>query len=156
MKIDTKTKLIFVLLLLVDQVSKLWARRDLAQLETIPLIDSFFHLTYVENRGAAFGMLQGKSMFFALATIFAIALIVLYYRDQQRREASHEKLLALITTALVAGAIGNLIDRSLFGFVTDFFDFRGIWKFVFNVADIYVVCGTIMLSFYVMKYDTED
>ncbi len=144
------------ILLLVDQITKLWARTSLSLKGSIPVIDDFFHLTYVENRGAAFGILQGKSVVFALISISVIVMLLLYYRSQKQKEASHLKMLLYIITAIIAGAIGNLIDRTLFGFVTDFIDFNGIWKFVFNVADIYVVCATILLALYILKFDKSE
>ena len=140
--------LIALLLLILDQLTKLWSRNVLALIESIPVIPDFFHLTYVENRGAAFGILSGKTTLFLAVTVLAIVLLVGYARSQ--RNNSRAGFLNILVTLIIAGAVGNLIDRSVYGFVTDMIDFRGLWKFVFNVADCYVVCGTAALIFYIL------
>lgn len=156
MKLDYKLSLTVAIMLLLDQATKFWARTKLSTVETIPVLNKFFHLTYVENRGAAFGILQGKSLVFALIALVAITLLAYYYHSQKNKGSRHLALLSYIIAAIVAGALGNLIDRLAFGFVTDFIDFRGIWQFVFNVADIYVVCATFALGLYMLKYDSEN
>ena len=143
-------------LLILDQISKYWARNFLQARGSISVIGDFFHLTYVENRGAAFGLLQGKSFIFVVATFFAIAMLSLYYYRQRKKGASRLKLLLFILLAIFAGAIGNLTDRILLGYVTDMIDVRGVWSFVFNLADIYVVCGTILLCYYILRFDKEN
>lgn len=140
-------------LLAIDQISKFWARNSLANIGSIPIINNFLHLTYVENRGAAFGMLHGKILLFLLATIIAIIFLVKYAISQ--KENDRAKILYIIVTFIIAGAIGNLIDRAVFGFVTDMIDFRGIWVFVFNIADCYVVCGTMALMYYIFRFDKQ-
>ena len=156
MKTYIKSFIFLFFLLLVDQATKFWARAELAHVSTIPIIKNFFHLTYVENKGAAFGMMQGRSGFFALASLLAIVLLLLYYKGQKQKNASHIRPLLFISLTIIAGAIGNLIDRLTLGFVTDFIDFRGIWMYVFNVADIYVVCATVLLCLYVLRYDKAN
>lgn len=146
----------FLFLVALDQASKYWARTFLATQGTIPIIDDFLHLTYVENRGAAFGMLQGQSFLFVIITIVAIVLLYYYYLRQRNRNGEKLDLLKFILTTIAAGACGNLIDRVLLGFVTDMIDVRGIWAFVFNIADIYVVCATLFLCLYILKFDVEN
>lgn len=145
--------LIAILLLSIDQVSKLWARNSLADIGSIPIIENFLHLTYVENRGAAFGMLHGKIILFLIATIIAILLLIKYAHSQKQNK--HSKYLNIIVAFIIAGAMGNLIDRAFLGFVTDMIDFRGIWVFVFNIADCYVVCGTLALMYYMFRFDSQ-
>lgn len=145
--------LIAILLLSIDQASKLWARNSLADIGSIPIIKNFLHLTYVENRGAAFGMLHGKIILFLIATIIAILLLIKYAHSQKQNK--HSKYLNIIVAFIIAGAMGNLIDRAFLGFVTDMIDFRGIWVFVFNIADCYVVCGTIALMYYMFRFDSQ-
>ena len=137
--------LIALLLLILDQLTKLWSRNVLAFSGSIPVIPDFFHLTYVENRGAAFGILSGKTTLFLAVTVLAIVLLVGYARSQ--RDNSRAGFLNILVTLIIAGAVGNLIDRSVYGFVTDMIDFRGLWKFVFNVADCYVVCRDFSFDF---------
>ncbi len=143
--------LIIMTLLVIDQISKFWARNILASKGTMPIISDFFHLTYVENTGAAFGILSGKITLFLVVTTLAIVLLLKYAKEQ--RDNDHVKYLYIIISFIIAGAIGNLVDRAVFGFVTDMIDFRGLWKFVFNIADCYVVCGTSALIFYILKFD---
>ncbi|WP_028828982.1 signal peptidase II [Proteocatella sphenisci] len=145
--------LITFLLLILDQLTKMWSRNVLAFRGSIPVIPGFFHLSYVENRGAAFGILSGKTTLFLVVTIFAIVLLMYYARKQSSNDFSG--FLNIAVTFIIAGALGNLIDRSMYGFVTDMIDFRGLWKFVFNVADCYVVCGTAALIFYILKFDNN-
>lgn len=145
--------LIAILLLSIDQASKLWARNSLADIGSIPIIENFLHLTYVENRGAAFGMLHGKIILFLIATIIAILLLIKYAHSQKQNK--HSKYLNIIVAFIIAGAMGNLIDRAFLGFVTDMIDFRGIWVFVFNIADCYVVCGTLALMYYMFRFDSQ-
>ncbi|MDO4711544.1 MAG: signal peptidase II [Peptostreptococcaceae bacterium] len=150
------TILYFILLLALDQGTKYWTRVYLRPRGSISLIGDFFHLTYVENRGAAFGILQGQAILFVIITIVAILLLYYYYIRQQNKNGKYLKFLSFILLMIAAGACGNLIDRVFLGFVTDMIDVRGIWTFVFNVADIYVVCGTILLCFYILKFDAEN
>lgn len=156
MKSSARQVLLFILLVLVDQISKYYVRLKLAAIGSLPVIQDFFHLTYVENRGAAFGMMQGKSVFFVMATFVAIIALLVYYNIQKHSKGPHIKFLGYIILFIIAGALGNLIDRMWLGFVTDFIDFRGIWQFVFNIADIYVVCATILLGIYVVKFDQSN
>lgn len=145
--------LITFLLLILDQITKLWSRKVLALRGSIPIIKDFFHLSYVENRGAAFGILSGRTTLFLIVTILAIAILMYYAKGQRNNRFSG--FLNITVTFIIAGALGNLIDRTLYGFVTDMIDFRGLWKFVFNVADCYVVCGTAALIFYILKFDNS-
>lgn len=108
-----------------------------------------FHLTYVENRGAAFGMLQNNQIIFVIIAGLA-TVIGLYWLHKNKEKINIIGKASIIM--IVSGAIGNLIDRLRLGFVVDYFDFRIIWQYVFNFADILVVCGTILLCFYIWKY----
>lgn len=145
---------LILILLIVDQATKLWARMYLSEVSSIPLIQDFFHLTYVENRGAAFGMLEGKVSFFLIAGILAIGLLIYYGKTQKNNPKI--KLLNIIQSFIIAGGIGNIIDRTFLGFVTDMIDFRGVWAYVFNVADIFVVCGTFALIFFLIRFDIDE
>lgn len=140
-----------IMMILFDQITKYYARIKLQTVGTIPVIEDFFHLTYVENRGAAFGMLQGQKVLFTLLTVCIVAGL-LYYISQNRES----RFLKLTGTFIVVGAIGNLIDRLVLGYVVDFIDFRGIWQYVFNVADIFVVCGTMLLILGILYQDRKE
>ena len=135
-----------ILLVALDQLVKYWALHNLVQVGTIPLIDGVFHLTYVENRGAAFSILQDRRIFFVVSTVIVLAVLcVMLYRGTVRTAFGRWGVYLVI-----AGAIGNLIDRVRLGFVVDLFDFRLIHFPVFNVADILVVAGVAMLAIYLL------
>lgn len=106
------------------------------------------HLTYVENRGAAFGMFQNNQIIFIIVALVA-SIYGLYYLHTKKVDTVGKVGILLI----ISGAIGNLIDRVRLGFVVDYFDFRIIWEYVFNIADIFVVLGTILLCIYILFYD---
>ena len=136
-------ELIIILLIGIDQISKLLALNYLKDIRSIPIIQNVFHLTYVENRGAAFGMFQNNQIIFIIVKKCFQSLFHNPLNDKTKTG------LCLI----IAGGIGNLIDRVRLGFVVDYFDFRIIWEYVFNIADIFVVLGTILLCIYILFYD---
>lgn len=143
-------ELIIILLIGIDQLSKIWALKSLKEIGSIPIIQNVFHLTYVENRGAAFGMLQNNQTIFIIVAL-AASVFGLYYLHTKKVNILGRAGIILI----ISGAIGNLIDRVRLGFVVDYFDFRFIWEYVFNVADVFVVLGTIMLCAYIIFFDEE-
>ncbi len=143
-------ELIIVLLIGIDQISKVWALSSLKEMSSIPIIKNVFHLTYVENRGAAFGMLQNNQSIFIIVALTA-SVFGLYYLHTKKVNILGKTGIILI----IAGAIGNLIDRVRLGFVVDYFDFRFIWEYVFNVADVFVVVGTIVLCIYIIFFEEE-
>lgn len=125
---------------------KYWTITVVKPVITIPVIQNVFHFTYVENRGAAFSILQGRKLFFVLIT--AVVLLMILYAFQKGLIVRATGKWALLMVA--GGAIGNLIDRILRGFVVDVFDFCLIHFPVFNVADIFVVCGGFLFAFYIL------
>ena len=135
------------ILIIIDQAIKWISRTKLTKFESYPVIDGFFHFTYVENGGAAFGMLQNKTWFFVLITLLVVGYMIYF----TKKNKNIDKKLTFVLSIITAGAIGNLIDRIWLGFVVDMFDFRGIWQFVFNFADICVVVGGILLIFLIIK-----
>jgi signal peptidase II len=139
---------LFIFLVLLDQATKYYALNFLSKIGSISIIDNIFNLTYVENRGAAFGMLQNQKWFFVLVAFAVVSFIVYYLKTNKNMSRLYQVSLVLI----LAGAIGNLIDRIRLNFVVDFFDFI-VWP-VFNVADICVVIGGILLS-YIIIFDKE-
>ena len=127
-----KAAFLFLAILLVDQIVKLYVEAVMLPGESISVISSVFHITYVLNSGAAFG----------------IAFLGFYPR--LRRSGS---LIHYGSVALAAGAVSNMIDRMRTGHVVDFFDFR-VWP-VFNVADIAIVLGTagVLWALFIQKRD---
>lgn len=135
-----------IAMVVIDQVVKYWAFTDLQPKSTIPVIENIFHLTYVENRGAAFSILQNQIWLFVLLTICILAMIIIAIKRGKIRTALGRWGLYLVA----GGAIGNLIDRVLRGFVVDLFDFRYIHFPVFNIADIFVCVGAVLFCVYIM------
>ena len=135
-----------VILIIADQLIKAWAFTDLQAIGTIPLIQDVLHLTYSENRGAAFSILYGKTEL--LMIVNTILIIVLLYIP----------LAVFSTTLIVSGGIGNMIDRLIRegSFVVDYIDFRLINFAIFNFADICVVCGVALLLFYMIFIEGKE
>jgi len=129
------------IVLLADQLTKLLAKSVLES-KPPPPDHYFFRWTYVENQGAAFGLLTNAHFLIAFAIIMAIATIVIYYRFPYW----NHPLLRIGLGLMLGGAIGNLIDRLRLGYVIDFIDFR-VWP-VFNIADSAITIGVICLAFY--------
>lgn len=138
-------ELIYILLLVfIDRITKYFAELKLME-KTIALIPNCFELTYLENRGAAFGIFKNKKILLIGATIIVVAFMI-YYLLKNR---GMNKWMKLSFILIISGAIGNLIDRIYRGYVIDFFHFYIGHVFdwpVFNIADICVVCGTILLA----------
>lgn len=139
---------------LLDQWTKALAVRHLKGAEALSLWEGVFSLSYVENRGAAFGMMQGKQwLFFVIAAVvLAGVLYVLYRMPDGKRYLP----LTLSLSFICSGAVGNMIDRIRQGYVVDFFYFSLIDFPVFNVADIYVTVATVTLMLLLLFYYKED
>ena len=134
-----------VILTALDQYSKFIALTHLKPVGNIKVIDGWFDFTFVENRGAAFGILEGQRWFFIILTIAVTIGVIIYLRKMKEKDCAHN-FLRFSLVLILAGAWGNAIDRLLRGYVVDYFEFTFINYPVFNVADIYVVAGTILLA----------
>lgn len=143
-----------LLLTILDQVTKLLAIRHLAGQSDLALIPGVLELHYLENKGAAFGILENQKLFFVLFCIIILGAIGFCYF----RLPSDRKYMPLqwIGIFLSAGAVGNLIDRLFRGFVVDFIYFKIIHFPVFNVADIYVTVSSVLLICLLFFYYKED
>ena len=135
----------FVILIIIDQWTKALAVEHLMNQKPLVLIPGVFQLHYLENRGAAFGMLQGQRFFFVVIAILVLAAITYIYFKLPWQKHFH--YLRAVGIFVAAGAVGNLIDRVSLGYVVDFFYFELINFPIFNVADIYVTCATFVLAF---------
>ncbi len=132
-----------LVLIAVDQATKYFAVTNLMNQKPFVVWDGVFELHYLENRGAAFGMLQGQKIFFVLIAVIILAVIV-YVLVKAPYQKMYNKL--HITLVFIAsGAIGNLIDRLRYDYVVDFLYFSLINFPIFNVADIYVTLSSIYL-----------
>ncbi len=141
-----------ILLLGVDIATKLGAIKYLKPIDTLPFWEGVFHLTYVENRGAAFGMMQGGRIFFILISIIILGAIFYF----AKRYKNQSRCLDFGLVLLSAGAIGNLIDRVFRGFVVDFLDFCLIDYPVFNMADIFVCVGAGLLAVFIIFFEGKN
>lgn len=144
-------------LILLDQATKYLAVAKLKDQPSVVILQGVFELHYLENHGAAFGVLQGKKIFFITVTIFMILLLTYVYGRLPMERRFYP--LHGICIALFAGAIGNFIDRILYNYVIDFFYFSLINFPIFNVADIYVTCAMalfiILFLFYYKEADLD-
>lgn len=142
--------IIIVVGLVLDRVTKLWAKDTLHDKADIVVIKDFFGFTYTENRGAAFSIFQNKVFFLAVITSIVI-LFMIYYLIKLRKDSI---LVRLSLSLIIGGAVGNLIDRIYYGYVVDFimFHYKDVYTFpIFNIADIMVVIGTGLLALYIIK-----
>ncbi len=141
-------------LTLFDQWTKARAVACLKGTEGITLIPGVFRLYYLENHGAAFGIMQNKIIFFVVLTLIYLAAAVWFYQKLPLDKKYH--LLRLAAILLSAGAIGNFIDRIRYQYVVDFFYFCLIDFPIFNVADIFVVSAFILLLLCILFIYKED
>mgnify|MGYP002509596928 CR=1 FL=1 len=132
---------IIAAVILLDQVSKMLTVTFLKAMDTLPLWEDVLHLTYVENRGAAFGMLSDQRWVFMVVSSVAIVAMLGYMVWKKPTS----KLEGLAIAFIVGGGIGNMIDRLTLGYVVDMIDFRLINFAVFNVADSFVCVGAGLL-----------
>lgn len=142
------------LLLALDQFTKYLALTRLAGTPGCPLIPGVFELFYLENRGAAFGVLSGRQWFFiAVAAVMMAAAVFVYLRLPEDR---HYHLLRVVCVLILAGAAGNMTDRFVHHYVIDFLYFSLIDFPVFNVADSYVCVGAALAVVSMFTLYKED
>lgn len=138
-----------IVIIIADQLSKVWLAGQLALNESRPLIDGFLNLVYVLNRGAAFGILQGKSWLFMIMAAFIVGAMI-YYNFCYSPRHWGQYAMGLI----VGGTIGNVIDRFYLGAVRDFFSIG--WFPVFNIADMAITTGGALVVLYIFLYDIGE
>ena len=138
---------IILLAVLADQASKLLVINFLDREESLEIIPDIFRFTYVENRGAAFGMLDdNRWVFMVVSTVAIIGLLVYLFKF-----SGNNRLLNIGLALVIGGGIGNMIDRVAYGYVVDFLDFcafPNLWMWVFNVADACVCIGMGVIVLY--------
>lgn len=135
------------ILILIDQIIKIL----ISNISNITIIKNFFNLTYVENTGAAFSILQSKRIF--LIIVAFVAIFLLYHYLIKNKDL--KKIEILIYSLLIGGIIGNLIDRIIYGYVIDYLEFIILNHYmpIFNFADICIVIGTILFLYETIKED---
>ena len=159
---SAKNKLVFALLVfivLLDQLSKLIVDRTMPLNHSIPVIENLFSLTYIRNTGAAFGILAGSVAGFRLPFLLLFSLLAIAFIGMMlRRLPESEKGLITALTFILGGAIGNLVDRVVYGEVIDFLDFywsRFHWP-AFNFADSFITVGVMITFYYLVRSKGED
>ena len=140
--------------IVIDQITKIIARQYLMPKKQVVIIKNFFNFTYVENKGGAWGMFGGKLWLFIIITIIALGVLFYLFKDF---DLKNNPLYSISLSLIIAGAIGNFIDRLAFKYVTDFLDFYifGYDFPVFNVADICVTIGVGMLLVKILFFSPE-
>lgn len=135
--------IITIILIFIDQISKLIVANLLSQTTTITIIKNFFYLTYTNNDGAAFSILLGKRIFLILIALIIIIILIYYLKKHPPKN----KLEVISISFLLGGSIGNLIDRIIRGYVIDFLDFKifGYNYPIFNLADTFIVVGVFLI-----------
>ncbi len=144
---------IITISIILDRLTKALAVKHLMPLDTFPLWKDVFHLTYCENTGAAFSMFSDSTAALTVFSVIIAALLGMFLLSQIRK--NKEKVLYLASIAMIiGGALGNIIDRILYGYVVDFFDFTLINFAIFNVADCFICVGAAVFCLYLI-FDKE-
>ena len=141
-------------LIAFDQYTKQWAKVYLKDKPAYNLINGILELNYLENQGAAFGMLPNQKIFFvfvAIVILFVIGYVLIKVPDQKKYTILH-----FLFSLIVAGSIGNMIDRVRYDYVVDFIYFVRINFPIFNVADIYATVSAIVLLFLLLFVDRKS
>lgn len=135
--------LVPLLVIIIDQITKLLIRINLNLLDTITIIKNFFYITYTMNIGAAWSILEGSQLFLIVISIIFLVVLILFLK----REENLTKLSLTCYLLVIGGIIGNLIDRIFLNGVVDFLSFK-IFNYyfpIFNIADSSIVVGVIIL-----------
>jgi signal peptidase II len=148
-----------VLILVLDQLSKIIVDRTMPLNHSIPIIENLFNLTYIRNTGAAFGIFAGSHEAFRIPFLIMVSLLAIGFIFVMLRRLP-DKELGLITALafILGGAMGNLIDRIFYGEVIDFLDFywsRYHWP-AFNLADSFITVGVLITVYYLIRAKGED
>ena len=135
-----------------DQLTKYLVLANIPLYSKVDVLPGFVHLTYVQNRGAAFSSFSGQQWLFAL--VFAVFTGLVIY-DLVKRKMPFSKLERWCIAAIWAGGLGNMIDRLRFGYVVDMIEVEFISFPVFNVADCFITCGCILLMVHLFFFNRE-
>lgn len=139
---------------LIDLVTKLLVMNNMEIGESIPLIEGVLHLTYITNKGAAFGSLADARWFFMAVSVLLIAFLTFLILIWE----NGEKLFYVAASMVLGGGIGNMIDRIAYGEVVDFIDFcafPSLWKWIFNGADSFVCIGGGLLILWYISFEIK-
>ena len=136
---------IVALTIVLDQVTKYLVASQMTIGQSIPIIDNFLYITSHRNAGAAWGIFQGKMMFFYLITLAVIAVVIVW---MTRLDIKKDKWLMIALALILGGAVGNFIDRVLYQHVVDFIDtyILGYDFPIFNIADSALCIGVVLMA----------
>lgn len=140
------------ILVFLDQLSKYYVVQFLKDKPPLVIIEDFLNLFYLENRGAAFGILQGRRLVFTIITVIVIVVLLkILFKDYKNSSL----MLKVCISLILGGTIGNFIDRIRLHYVVDFISMRifGYDFAVFNLADTFIVIGTIILIIFILLHD---
>ncbi len=148
---------LFFLGLVIDIVTKIVIKTNMVEGESHVIIPHFFAITFSYNDAAAFGMgfsnPEINRWIYIVVALIATGVILFFYI---RNIKKYGMFLKACLMAILVGALGNLVDRIFYGQVVDFLDFFGIWHAIFNIADSFIVVGTIMLIVYLIVSEVKD
>ncbi|NMA74121.1 MAG: signal peptidase II [Bacteroidales bacterium] len=133
-----------IILVTIDQITKYLTVQNLVLFEVKEIIPKFLSFTYIQNSGAAWSLLEGKMWFFYIITLIVVAFLLYYLYTEGRKD----KILGVILSIILAGTLGNFIDRVLFQYVVDMIKLEFINFPIFNVADMLLTIGVAVLLFY--------
>ncbi len=154
MKQRIKHLILFLLLVGIDQASKLWVKSRLMNKDPIVILKDVLNLQYHENNGAVWGILSGKVVYLTIFTfIIMFFILYLYFKIPKNKKFN---ALKIITVFILAGALGNLIDRIYLGYVVDFIYFKIIDFPLFNLADSYLTVSSILLMILALFYYKDE
>ena len=146
--------LIIVFVNIVDRLTKIWATNNLMNGNDVVIVKNIFSFSYLENKGAAWGILEGKVNFLLIMTVIIVIGIIFYLLKYRPKS----KVMRIGLSLILGGAMGNMYDRGIYKYVVDFvyFHYKDIYSFpTFNVADMSVVVGTILLVLSLLRDDKE-
>ncbi len=138
-----------LLITAADQLLKYLVLNNISSSDTIALIPHIVQLVYVKNTGAAFSLLSGKTYVLSLVSL-AVCIFIVGYLIKKKPQ---NRLFLVSLGMILGGAVGNLIDRALRNFVVDYIELCFIQFPVFNLADIAITCGAVLLMIYVIFFD---
>ena len=143
-----------IIFLIIDIISKLVVSSLMNVYDSIVIIKNFFCITYVRNTGAAWSIFEGRVLGIIVVSLIIISFIV-YYISKQKVKSKLEKI---GYSLILGGALGNLLDRIIYGYVIDFLDFNifGYDYPIFNLADSFIFVGVILLIIYTWRYNDGD
>lgn len=142
--------LIIIVGLILDRLSKIYAINNFIDK---PIEGPIINLTYLENRGAAFGILQDKRIFFLLITIGIVCYLIYYFIKNYK---NNPLILNIALSLIISGALGNFYDRAFNGYVVDFIEFSFVNFPIFNIADIFVTIGCGLSIIYILFIHEEN